>query len=149
MVATIEILPEINLTDVLYYPRSSSLDRYRALPPAVMGQICDNEHAMQTRKWKKQYQFSCSVWPAWVYQSYDLQLLGELVRQELRKSVYVHESSCGAALPRDPIDLSYWVIKNLTLEDEQRLLLLSINNPNQRLRAELSILRQVEQICSN
>ena len=46
-------------------------------------------------------------------------------------------------IPRDPIGLSYWIIQNLPLEDGQRLQLLSINNPNQRLRAELSILQQV------
>lgn len=65
---------------------------------------------------------------------------------ELKRTIFV-DSETVAIIPRDPIDLSYWIIQNLPLEDSQRLQLLAINNPNQRLRAELSILQKCQVLC--
>jgi hypothetical protein len=46
-------------------------------------------------------------------------------------------------LPNDPTELSYWVAQALPLLDEQRLSLLQINSPIQRLRWELCVLEKV------
>jgi hypothetical protein len=46
-------------------------------------------------------------------------------------------------LPNDPAELSYWVAQALPLLDEQRLSLLQINSPIQRLRWELCVLEKV------
>jgi hypothetical protein len=46
-------------------------------------------------------------------------------------------------LPKDPVELSYWVAQAMPLVDEQRLSLLQINSPIQRLRWELCILEKV------
>lgn len=96
----------------------------------------------QKRIYDKQYKIPQSVWPSWIHRSYDLQFVAQRVLLELRTSIFVDVGS-GSIVPRNPIDLSYWVIQNLPLDDDLRLQLLSINNPNQRLRAELSILQRV------
>ncbi|RWS28543.1 protein cereblon-like isoform X1 [Leptotrombidium deliense] len=49
--------------------------------------------------------------------------------------------------PTKPSEFSYWVAKNLPLEDAQRLELLSLNCPIQRLRWELSILQKYLYLC--
>jgi hypothetical protein len=46
-------------------------------------------------------------------------------------------------LPKDPTELSYWVAQAMPLLDEQRLSLLQINSPIQRLRWELCVLEKV------
>ena len=100
------------------------------------------------RIYDKQYKIPFSIWPSWIHRSYDLQFIAQRVILELRTSIFVGSSAfadvgSGSIVPRNPVDLSYWVIQNLPLDDELRLQLLSINNPNQRLRAELSILQRV------
>ena len=139
---TVEILPEKILSDCLQQSRPPSLTRHR-IPPVLSDDLTDCRSLMQNRMYRHQSKVPYTVWPSWVYKAYDLELLSDRVRCELRKSIFVDGSSSGTVLPRSAVDLSYWVIKNLTLEDEQRIELLSINNPNQRLRAELSIMQQV------
>lgn len=46
-------------------------------------------------------------------------------------------------MPCDPKEFSYWVASILPLDDNQRLVLLSINEVTQRLRQELKILQEV------
>lgn len=46
-------------------------------------------------------------------------------------------------LTDDPVELSFWVCKNLPLDDSQRLNLLSIDNAVQRLRCALSVMEKV------
>jgi hypothetical protein len=48
-------------------------------------------------------------------------------------------------LPKDPAELSYWVAQAMPLLDEQRLSLLQINSPIQRLRWELFVLEKVRE----
>lgn len=146
IMGTVEILPENVLSDALHLACPATFNRYR-VPPGVGGSLFTCRPLIQKRMHRKLLKLPCTVWPSWVYGNYDLDLLSERVRNELRKSLFVDGSSSGSPLPRDPIELSYWVIKNLTLEDKQRIQLLSINNANQRLRAELSILEQCEYLC--
>jgi hypothetical protein len=57
--------------------------------------------------------------------------------------VIAGNTSSNFQLPNDPTELSYWVAQALPLVDEQRLSLLQINSPIQRLRWELYILEKV------
>lgn len=45
-------------------------------------------------------------------------------------------------MPRDPVDFSWWVAAMLPLHDAMKLNLLAIDNAVQRMRCELSIMRQ-------
>lgn len=138
--ATVQILPEISMSDSLYDSRSMSLDKFRLSPSTVSDPLI-RSIITQNRVYKKQYQIPYSVWPSWVHRSYDLLLISQRVLEELKKTLFVNIETV-SIIPSDPVDLSYWIIQNLPLEDSQRLQLLKINNPNQRLRVELSILQQ-------
>jgi len=137
----VQILPEKLLPDPLFESRSTSLDRYR-LTPSTGTDSYSESVLSQHQLYKKQYRIPYSPWPCWIYRSYDLLLISQHVLDELRRTIFI-DGKTAAIIPRDPIDLSYWIIQNLPLEDSQRLQLLAINNPNQRLRAELSILQKV------
>ena len=140
-IAKVQILPEKLLPDSLFEARSTSLDRYRSTPSA--GADFHSESVrLQHQLYKKQYKIPYTPWPCWIYKSYDLLLVSQRVLEELKRTIFVSSETVDI-IPRDPIDLSYWIIQNLPLEDSQRLQLLAINNPNQRLRAELSILLKV------
>lgn len=49
--------------------------------------------------------------------------------------------------PQKPSEFSYWVAANLPLENSQRLDLLSLDCPIQRLRWELSVLEKYNYLC--
>lgn len=145
MVARVKVLPETLLQDSLYECRSHSLDKHRLMAPAALGKGATDHFQSQKRLYDRQYKVPYSIWPSWVHRSYDLQLVTQRVGQELRQSIFLNVGSSPKTIriPSDPVELSYWVIQNLPLDEEQRLELLSINNPNQRLRAELSFLQRV------
>lgn len=131
----------MTVPDSLYCCRSYSMDKHR-LCPATSSDVSIASLLSKKRIYDTQYKIPYSIWPSWIHRSYDLQFLAQRVLLELRTSIFVDVGS-GSIVPRDPIDLSYWVIQNLPLDDDLRLQLLSINNPNQRLRAELSVLQRV------
>ncbi|EFX70803.1 hypothetical protein DAPPUDRAFT_112386 [Daphnia pulex] len=150
-IARVQILPELEVSDSLYQCRSYSLDKHR-LSTATSSDISVASLLSKKRIYDKQYKIPFSVWPSWIHRSYDLQFIAQRVMLELSTSIFVGSSAfadvgSGSIVPRNPVDLSYWVIQNLPLDDELRLELLSINNPNQRLRAELSILQRCESLC--
>lgn len=147
IIARVEILPENILPDSLYHCRSPSLDKHRLLSASTTENSSNSFiHTLLSQKniYKKQFHVPYSVWPSWVHRSYDVKLVTQRVLLELRTSIFINLGS-DAIIPTDPVELSYWVIQNMPLEDNQRLFLLNINNPNQRLRAVLSILQQVLQ----
>ncbi|KAK4014670.1 hypothetical protein OUZ56_027187 [Daphnia magna] len=145
IIARVQILPEMEVSDSLYCCRSYSIDKHR-LSPATSSNISIASLLSKKRIYDLQYKIPYSIWPSWVHRSYDLQFVAQRVLLELRTSIFVDVGS-GSIVPRNPIDLSYWVIQNLPLDDDLRLQLLSINNPNQRLRAELSVLQRCEFLC--
>lgn len=138
----VQVLPENNLQDSLYDCRSMSLDRWRMLPANEKNSPAAALLSKE-RLYSKQYHIPYSAWPSWVHRSYDLHLVAHRVRSELQKSIFLKQ---GINVPKDPVELSYWIIQNLPLEDYHRLKLLNINNPCQRLRAELSILEMVSSL---
>lgn len=142
LVARVKILPEVILQDSLYHCRSTSLDKRRLSKPG------ESRPWAQKRLYDVQYGIPYSVWPSWVHQAYDLHLVDQQVRRALGQSILVDLGrQSGPSVPSDPVGLSYWVVQNLPLEDEQRLELLGINNANQRLRAELTLLQKCEFLC--
>ena len=145
MVARVRILPEVVLQDSLYDCRSSSLDKHR------LGLSTDGPAWIQKRLYDGQYSVPYSVWPSWVHKAYDVRLVDQQVRRALAKSILVKyhriQPQYGLPVPDDPVGLSYWVVQNLPLEDEQRLELLAINNAAQRLRAALCLLERCESLC--
>lgn len=151
IIARVEILPENILSDSLYDCRSLSLDKHRLLPTSTAENNSISGGFIRTllsqkNIYEKQFHVPYSVWPSWVHRSYDVKFVTQRVLQELRTSIFISLGS-DAIIPTDPVDLSYWVIQNLPLENNQRLFLLNINCPNQRLRAVLSILQQCEYLC--
>ncbi|XP_078339772.1 protein cereblon-like [Crassostrea virginica] len=83
-------------------------------------------------------------WPPWVYKMYDPEMVVQNVKKELYKwnSSYVPEQ-----LPRHPVELSYWVIQNLPLDDNLRISLMEIDSAVQRLRCSLSIVQKCSTLC--
>ena len=62
------------------------------------------------------------------------------MKQKLNKW---NETIQAEKLTDDPVELSFWVCKNLPLDDSQRLNILSIDNAVQRLRCALSVMEKV------
>lgn len=62
------------------------------------------------------------------------------MKQKLNKW---NETIQAEKLTDDPVELSFWVCKNLPLDDTQRLNILSIDSAVQRLRCALSIMEKV------
>lgn len=83
-------------------------------------------------------------WPPWVYKMYDPEMVVQNVKKELYRwnSSYVPER-----LPSHPVELSYWVIQNLPLDDDLRLNLMGIDSAVQRLRCSLSIVQKCSSLC--
>ena len=120
-------------TDSLYECRSFSLDKKRLGKPGA------SRATSQRRLYRSQYSVPYSVWPSWVHQAYDLQLLD----QQARSASLIRSLLPPNPVPLlDPVGLSYWMAHNLPMEYEDRLPLLSINNANQRFRALISIMEK-------
>lgn len=72
----------------------------------------------------------------------------EMVVQNVKKELYRWNSSyIPERLPSHPVELSYWVIQNLPLDDDLRLNLMGIDSAVQRLRCSLSIVQKVQTLC--
>lgn len=80
--------------------------------------------------------------------SFNLYLEQEMVVQNVKKELYRWNSSyVPERLPSHPVELSYWVIQNLPLDDDLRLNLMGIDSAVQRLRCSLSIVQKVQTLC--
>lgn len=90
----------------------------------------------------KQYNKGNFVWPSWVYKAHEAEMLYIRTREELDKSLLLSTKRM-MSFPENPTDLSYWIVQNLSLETKHRLKLMNIDSVNQRLRAELSIMQQL------
>ena len=109
--ARARIIAEVKLPDSLYECRSFSLDKHR------LGKPSDSHASSKRRLYKGQYSVPYSVWPSWVHQAYDLQLLD----QKLGGKTIVHDDP---TLRMDPVDFSYWVVENLPTDREHIIPLL-------------------------
>ena len=117
LTARVRILGEVNLpSDSLYECRSFSLDKHR------LGKASASRAAFQRRLYRSQYSVPYSVWPSWLHQSYDLQLLD----QQARSTLLIRSLLPPNPVPLlDPVGLSYWMAHNLPMEYESILNLTS------------------------
>ncbi|XP_046400322.1 protein cereblon [Ischnura elegans] len=121
-------------------------------------------------KWCRRRDSALTAWPDWIYSMYDGPTLVKRMHQEFKalhlskkrdRSMLLRSSlglkSSEKALDRsfpclseDPVELSFWVVQNLPLDDKQRVKLLRMNSAIQRLRWELGILELCHQLtCCN
>ncbi|KAK3579055.1 hypothetical protein CHS0354_029913 [Potamilus streckersoni] len=154
LMAKVKILPELVLPNAFEGSRPLSHCRYCCSPP------CDEEdiktavdrqgHVLTSvsfRKKRKIDRFTSAYftwWPPWVYKMYDQALLMERIKTELHNW---NETIKPENLPQSGIELSFWVIQNLPMSDNQRLHLLSINNASQRFQYALSMLQKYSVLC--
>ncbi|XP_069693339.1 protein cereblon isoform X2 [Periplaneta americana] len=142
--ATVKILPEVILPSSLHGSRLLSLDRYRS-EPSDKGSPA-NSLRLKKLEMIKHRDSMMTPWPYWVHKQY---CSSRLVRRAQFHLSYLKlgSTSAGLQLPTDATELSFWVAQALPLVDEQRLLLLKLNSPIQRLRWELSVLEKCQMLC--
>ncbi|XP_049791902.1 protein cereblon [Schistocerca nitens] len=132
IIAKVKILPEVILPDPLKEIKHLSLNRLRQFKNLQQWSCLNARDAVQTR------------WPIWVYMQYQTEYLIPRIMHHLQ---HVSSGRSNVAIPKDPVELSFWVAQNLPIVDEQRLRLLSINSAVQRLRLELCILERCKLFC--
>lgn len=129
LTAKVKILPEVRLPDALNAVRFASLNRHRTNHPFR----CRLRDAVVTR------------WPEWVYRQYETDRLVKRIKKELMfLEQGQHATGRKICIPDDPTELSFWVVQNLPMTEDQRLFILKLNSPIQRLRWELSALQQCQ-----
>ncbi|XP_076031486.1 E3 ubiquitin ligase component cereblon isoform X2 [Oratosquilla oratoria] len=143
VVARVQILPEVQMPDPLQYVQLPSLDRVNIPSTEPEGaQAISLQQSVLSRSRKqvgvRRRNAFLTVWPPWVYDLYDAEILARRVRAEIYASTMPHAGHL--AIPEDPLELSNWASTNLLLEDSHRLNLLSLHTPTQRLRFILSVI---------
>ncbi|XP_071961670.1 protein cereblon-like [Antedon mediterranea] len=139
MVAKVQILPDKEILDPLHGARMNSYYKQRALLPHKQT-IFDSR-----RRKNKLFESQFTWWPPWVYQMYDSEYLMALIKEELRS--WYEGSITFSTIPERPSDFSFWVASNIPINDSQRLLLLKVNSPIQRMRCELDLLKKCTLLC--
>jgi len=136
--ARVCILPEVRLPDPLESVRLRSLGKIRSSPH--MKQWCRRADAALTR------------WPAFVYEQYNTERLVQQIKLELSTTLITQKNlekgakfGVDLVIPSDPTELSFWVAQNLPMREDQRVMLLKLNSPIQRLRWQLKALQQCKQ----
>ncbi|XP_061187454.1 protein cereblon-like [Saccostrea echinata] len=154
LMCTVKILEEKVLGDVLSDARPTShckfccepLDQGTSTKTAVdrQGNILSSVTMFNTPQVNRFSAAYLTWWPPWVYKMYDPELVVRNVKRELFKwnTSYTPEK-----LPSHPVELSYWLIQNLPLDDNLRLNLLGIDSAIQRLRCSLSIVQKCSTLC--
>ncbi|XP_071450215.1 protein cereblon isoform X2 [Hetaerina americana] len=121
-------------------------------------------------RWCRKKDSALTAWPDWIYNLYDGETLVKRMHQEFKslhlskkrdRSLFVRSPmgfKCSdkgldnsfPCLSEDPVELSFWVVQNLPLDDNQRVKLLRMNSAIQRLRWELGILEKCHRLkCCN
>ncbi|KAL6433699.1 hypothetical protein ACFW04_005755 [Cataglyphis niger] len=135
--ANVKVLPEITLGPPFLDQRLASLDRLRV--------FSDLEEDMKKQEKVENLDAAVTAWPAWVYRQYDPIRLSFRIRQHLQ-----FLETRGGSIPKDPIDLSFWVAQNILMDHDERLLLLSYDCAISRLQRELKYLMEDKiYVCVN
>ncbi|XP_014241900.1 protein cereblon isoform X2 [Cimex lectularius] len=128
LIGDVEILPEIILPKPLSNLHYSSLSRVRGTHKAK----CGHREAQLTH------------WPKWVYDQYDVDKVMDRVDKELSfLKQGLRKEKGRQAWPKDPSELSFWLATHLDAED--RLFIIKLNSPIQRLRWLLSLMGKCQQ----
>lgn len=140
--------------------RLASLDRIREFT---------NVEKAPTKKQERVENWDAAVtaWPAWVYRQYDPKRLSYKIRQFLQfleiselqlEAISIRLTfivicnlylcfTGGGSIPKDPVELSFWVAQNILLDHNERLALLSYDCAISRLQRELKYLMNVRMNC--
>ncbi|KAK3103864.1 hypothetical protein FSP39_022508 [Pinctada imbricata] len=154
LIATVKILSERVLPDALEGARPPShckfccnpLEQETVVKEAVdrHGNIIKRVSMINNRQIDHLTSAYYTWWPPWVYKMYDPESVVQLVKKELQKW---NESYRPEIMPRNPIELSYWIAQNLPLDNDQKLRMLVIDNAIQRLRCAVSIVQKCSSLC--
>ncbi|EZA51920.1 protein cereblon isoform X2 [Ooceraea biroi] len=126
--AEVKILPEITLGPPFLEQRLASLDHLRVFPDS-------EETFMRKQKRVENWDAAVTAWPAWVYRQYDPKRLSNKIRHDLQ-----FLEIRGGSVPKDPVDLSFWVAQNVLINHDERLALLSYDCAISRLQREIKCL---------
>ncbi|KAL1117028.1 hypothetical protein AAG570_004356, partial [Ranatra chinensis] len=130
-IADVQILPEVKLLKPLFHVQLASLNRLRT----TQKDRCNKRDAILT------------VWPSWVYDQYDSEKLVQRVDKELTFLKQGLKKVNGkVAMPREPTELSFWIATHL--DADERLFVIRLNSPIQRLRWELSLMNKCQKYSS-
>lgn len=150
----VRILPEMSIPRGLQDARPVSLDKFCCSPTeqddvvktAVdrQGKIIRSVSLLVNKQIDRFSAAHFTRWPSWVYKMYDAELLKEQIIRELHSW---NNSLQAAALPSEPVELSYWVAQNLPLDNLMRMHLLELSCPIYRLRSEIAIMRKCAVLC--
>lgn len=109
--ANVKILPEVTLDPPFLDYRLASLDHLRIR--------ATNEKEMKQQNHVEKIDSIITPWPSWIYQQYDPLRLSWKIRQHLQ-----YLENYGGNIPKDPIELSYWVAQNVLVDSYERIDLL-------------------------
>merc|ERR1712029_222734 len=85
------------------------------------------------------------VFPNWVYEMYDVNILVERIHKALEKLKLFSETK--VSVPEDPTELSFWVASSLPFEESHRMGLLKIDCTVSRLRLEATMIEKFNTLC--
>ncbi|XP_011062316.1 PREDICTED: protein cereblon isoform X1 [Acromyrmex echinatior] len=125
--ANVKVLPEITLEPPFLDQRLASLDHLRI--------SVDSEEDMKKQERIENLDAAVTAWPAWVYRQYDPIRLSFRIRQHLQ-----FLETRGGSVPKNPIDLSFWVAQNILMDHNERLTLLTYDCAISRLQREIKYL---------
>ncbi|KAG5307589.1 CRBN protein, partial [Pseudoatta argentina] len=125
--ANVKVLPEITLEAPFLDQRLASLDHLRI--------SVDSEEDMKKQERVENLDAAVTAWPAWVYRQYDPIRLSFRIRQHLQ-----FLETRGGSVPKNPIDLSFWVAQNILMDHNERLTLLTYDCAISRLQREIKYL---------
>ncbi|XP_043289838.1 protein cereblon-like [Venturia canescens] len=139
ILADVKILPEVILGPPLHEERLVSLDRLRKIPV--------NEKEASEQEYRVSRQDSAvTPWPSWVYRQYDVRLLTMKIHEHLRFIV-----SKGSVIPKEPVELSFWLAQNLFVSNAAKIALLQDDCAISRLQyaaKALSTLGRKSFVCA-
>ncbi|XP_043674625.1 protein cereblon isoform X1 [Vespula pensylvanica] len=125
--ANVKILPEVTLNHPFLDYRLASLDHLRVQPT--------NEQELKQQDFVEKVDSVITPWPSWVYKQYDPVRLSSKIRHHLQ---FLEKR--GGNIPKDPIELSFWVAQNVLVDDDERIDLLNYDCAIARLQREIKFL---------
>ncbi|KAK2587505.1 hypothetical protein KPH14_003204 [Odynerus spinipes] len=135
--ANVKVLPEVTLDPPFLDYRLASLDHLRIQPT--------NEQEMKQQEFVEKIDSIITPWPAWIYKQYDPLRLSWKIRQHLQ---FLEQR--GGNIPKDPIELSFWVAQNVLVDDNERIDLLNYDCAIERLQREIKYLIEDRSfVCSH
>ncbi|XP_012226592.1 protein cereblon isoform X1 [Linepithema humile] len=132
--ANVKVLPEITLGPPFLDQRLASLDHLRVFPDSETD-IKKQKKDMKKQERVENLDAAVTAWPAWVYRLYDPKRLSFKIRQHLQ-----FLETRGGNVPKDPVDLSFWVAQNILMDHSERLMLLNYDCAISRLQREMKYL---------